>query len=213
MLAQAGALPRQQRRLHAHDGEHAAAQVADGNAGPHLLPRPHAGDGHAAAESLHDLVKGRTLVMGAVLAEAGDRAGDDARVDRGQGVVVDLQPPGDAGGEVVQHHIGVAHQFVEEAQPGLGLEVDGHRTLVAVQGEEVGAHAVQGMLRVVLKQAAGALALAGRLHLHRIAAEVGQDHAGVGAGQHVRQVDQADAGQGLAGGASSGALRRSGGLG
>ena len=170
-----------------------------GMPGAHRFVRPGAGDGHAAAKPLHDLVEGRALVVGAVFAEAGDRAGDDARIVRGQRVVVDAQPLGDAGGEVVQHHVGMAHQFVEQRQSRFGLQVDGDGTLVAIQGEEVRAHAVQRMKRVVLQQSPGRFALAGRLHLHRIAAEVREDHGRIRPGQHVRQIDEPDAGHRLVG--------------
>ena len=85
-------------------------------------------------------------------------------VDR-KGLVIDPEPPGHARGKVVQHHVGMAHQFVEELEPGAGLEVDGHRPLVAVEGEEVGAHAVDRVGGVVLEQPPGAFAASGRLHL------------------------------------------------
>ena len=197
MLTHPGALSRQQCRLNAHDREHAAAKVADGDAGAHAPPRPLAGDRHAAAEALDDLIECGPLVAWAVFAESGDRASDDLRVMRGQALVVDVQALGDAGGEVIEHHIGVAHQFIKEVEPRRRLQVNGHGALVAVQGEKVGAHAANGIARVVLKQPSRPLAAAGRLDLHRVATEVGQNHPRIGPGHHVREVDEADASQRL----------------
>ena len=197
MLANAGALSGQQRRLNAHDREHAAAQIADGDSGAHAPARPLAGDRHAAAEALDDLIERGPLVAWAVFAESGDRASDDLRVFRGEALVVDVQAPGNAGGKVVEHHIRVAHQFIKEMEPCWRLQVDGHGTLVAIQGEKVGAHAANGIARVVLKQPPRPLAPAGRLDFHRIAAEIGQDHPRIGPGHHVREVDEADASQRL----------------
>jgi hypothetical protein len=126
------------------------------------------------------------------LAEAGHRAGDDARIDEGERGVVDAQPLGDADAEVVEHHIGLAHQVQEHRLAGRRLEVDAHALLVAVEREVVGPHAVAGVVRVVFQQAPGAFAAGRRFDLDGARAEVGQQHGAVGTGQHVRQVQDGD---------------------
>ena len=199
MLADAGSFAGEQGGLNAHDREHAAAEIADRDTGAHRFARICARDGHAAAKPLHDLIEGRALVVGAVLAEAGDRAGDDGGIVLAERVVVDLQPFRHPRREVVQHHVCVAHQFVEEPETGGGFEVDGDGALVAVQGEVVGAHAADGVARIVFEQPPGRLAPPRRLDLDRVAAEIGKDHAGIRTRQHVRQIDQPDAGQRLVG--------------
>jgi len=59
-----------QRGQHAHHGEHATAQVPDGDAGAGRVVGIVTGDRHAATDSLHHLVERWALVVGAVLAEA-----------------------------------------------------------------------------------------------------------------------------------------------
>ena len=84
MLADAGPLAGEQGGLDAHDREHAAAEVADRDAGAHGFVRIRTRDRHAAAKSLDDLIEGRAPVVGSVLAEAGDRAGDDGLIVLGE---------------------------------------------------------------------------------------------------------------------------------
>jgi len=57
MLAVAAGVTRVQGREDAHDREHAAAQVADRDARTCRMFGVMAGDGHAAADALHHLVK------------------------------------------------------------------------------------------------------------------------------------------------------------
>jgi hypothetical protein len=68
-----------QRRQHADGAEDAAAQVADRDARCAPGPVGETGDRHAATHALHHLVEGRPVGFGAGLAEAGNRAGHDAR--------------------------------------------------------------------------------------------------------------------------------------
>ena len=78
----------------------------------------------SAAEALRDLVDARALGVGAVLPEAGDAAVDDARVDRAQRLVVDLEAVLDVGAEVLDDDVGVLHQAVEDVAAGVGLQVE-----------------------------------------------------------------------------------------
>ncbi|AOB39842.1 hypothetical protein BBB43_14185 [Bordetella parapertussis] len=102
--------------------------------------------------------------------------------------MIDAQALRHAHAEVVEHHVGLAHQVQEDRLAGLALEVHADALLVAVQRQVVGAHAVARIIGIVLEQAAGALAGAGRLHLDGARAQVGKQHRAVGAGKHVGQV-------------------------
>ena len=76
---------------------------------------------------------------------------------------------------------------MEQGHSLSGFEIDRHALLVAIKGEEIGAHPVQGIVRVSRQQLAGTLTLQ-RLHLDSLCAQVGKDHATIGTGQHMRQV-------------------------
>src|SRR5205085_4901273 len=76
---------------------------------------------------------------------------------------------------------------------GLGLEVQRDAALVAVHVQE--AEAV-GALHLEAHGAAGLVAGAGRLHLDHVGAKVAKQHAGVRAGHHLGDVENADACQG-----------------
>ena len=80
--------------------------------------------------------------IGAVLAEAGDRAIDEPRIDRAQAFVVEavaLQP---ADLEVLDQHVGVRREPPDERAPFLRLEIGGDRALAAIAGVEVGGREV-----------------------------------------------------------------------
>jgi hypothetical protein len=128
--------------------------------------------------------------------KAADGAGDDARVDGTEVLVVNLQLAGDPGAEILDHHVGAAHKIVEHRQARLAFEVNSDTLLVAVQRDEIGALAVEGVVRIRGQQPARALALE-RLHLDGLCAEVGEDHGAVGPGQHMRQVQNTNAVQRL----------------
>lgn len=130
--------------------------------------------------------------FGTALAEAGDRAGDDAPVHQRKGFVVDAQPRRHADAEVVEHHVGAPHEVEEHGLASRALEVDADALLVAVEREVVGAHAVAGIVGVVFEQSARALPGAGRFDLDGACPEVGQKHGAVGTREHVGQVQHGD---------------------
>jgi hypothetical protein len=111
-------------------------------------------------------------------------------------LVVDLELAGDPGAEVLDHDVGVAHEIVEHLEAGFALQVQRHALLVAVERDEVGPLAVEGIARIRGQEFARALA-AQRLDLDRLGPEVGEDHGAVGAGEHVRQVEDAHTTQGF----------------
>ena len=101
------ALPRglalEQRDQDADGAVQARADVGHGDAGAHRAAARHAGDPHHAAHALGDLVEARALGIGPVLAEARDRAQDDARVHLLQALVVDAEAELHVGAVVLDH--------------------------------------------------------------------------------------------------------------
>ncbi len=115
--------------------------------------------------------------------ERGQVEVDDAGVDARQAGVVDAEPLGDAGPEVVHDHVGAAGQLLEQASAFLLLEVQDHAALalayfhvqhVRGPGTEVGIGCVDlDHVGAILRQGAGA----------------------TGAGQHGGQVEHLDTGE------------------
>ncbi len=104
MAALAGGVPALEGGEDRHGAVDAGEHVREGDRGLDRLALGLAGERHDPAEALdHEVVAGARRV-GAVLAEAGDRAGDEPRVEGAQGLVVEpvlLQAP-DL--EVLDHH-------------------------------------------------------------------------------------------------------------
>jgi hypothetical protein len=87
--------------------------------------------------SPRDLIEAWTFVIGAVLSEAGDAAIDDARIDLADALVIDAEFCFDVGPEVLDDDVGPPGQAVEDLEALRLLQVERHRSLVAVQVLEV----------------------------------------------------------------------------
>ncbi len=116
-------------------------EIGHGNADPHRAFAGRAGDRHQPAHALRDLIEAGALVIGAVLAEAGNTAIDEARIDLLQALIVDAELCLHVGPEVFDHDVGLLRQPLEHREPLGVLQVQRHRALVAVQILEVGAAA------------------------------------------------------------------------
>jgi hypothetical protein len=77
-------------------------------------------------------------LIGAILAEAGDAAIDDARIDLAQAVVIDAEPGLDVGAEIFDHHVGLFHKPPKHFEALPVLQVERHGPLVPVQVLEIG---------------------------------------------------------------------------
>src|SRR5690349_4288321 len=75
----------------------------------------------------------------AVLAEAGNAAIDDARVDLAQALVVNAKPGLDVRAKILDHHVGLFRQAPEYFHPPGILQIERHGALVTVQILKVGA--------------------------------------------------------------------------
>ena len=161
------------------------------SATPTLYGGPSSGPGerHQAALGLgHEVVAGPAGRL-ALRAEPGDRAVDDRRVARAHALVVHPEPLGPAGPEVLDHHLGAGAQLEGQLAARRIAQVDRHAALAAVHGEEVGGLAARE------RRAPGARLVAAlrALDLDHVGAEVGEHHAGVGPGEHAREVEHAHA--------------------
>src|SRR5262249_6431666 len=128
----------EQRGQYAHSAEEPGGEVSHGNADPHRTFTRRAGDRHQPAHALRDLIEAGALVIGAVLAEAGDAAIDDARIDLSHALVVNAELRLDVGTEILDDDVGLGSKAVEDLKTLRILQVQRDRPLVAVQILEVG---------------------------------------------------------------------------
>src|SRR5207253_4539921 len=187
-LALAGGLALDDRDQDALSQENAGAKIGDRN--PHAY-RPLARDTrdrHQPAHTLGDLVDTRAVPVRAALAEAGDAAVDDARVDRSQCLVVDAQPFLHTRAVVLHDDVGVARELLEDRHPLRIPEVQSHAPLVAVEILEIEA--------VAITAHAVAGAPAGHLDLDGLGSPVDQLSHARGAGPGPGQVEDLEARQG-----------------
>src|SRR5713101_1604322 len=172
-----------ERRADRDRGVHAGDDVGDGDAGA-LRPAARravrfAGDAHHAAHALdHEVVAG-ALAIRAGLAEARDRAVDEARVDFLQVVV----------GEAVARE--VAHEPLAFGP----RDVDRDRFLAAVGRGVIGR--VLGVAPVLVlhpgrTEGARVVARARTLDLDDFGAEIGEVLPRPGTGEHAREIEDAD---------------------
>src|SRR5690606_10026665 len=111
------------------------------------------------------------------------------RVGRQHGVGADAVAVGEAGPQVLHHHVGAADQGGETAALPLVLVVDGDRALAGVERGEDGAEARRPLRR---DPGAGVVAALGTLDLHHLGAERRQHPAGIGHGDAATELDDAD---------------------
>ncbi len=151
-----------------------------------------AGDRHQPAHALRDLIEARTLVIGAILAEAGNAAIDDARIDRAQAFIVDAEPGLDVGTKILDHDVGLFHKPPKHFKTFLVLQIERHRAFVAVQILEI-----RAMARAARLFAGGILHQ--RIDLDDIGAPVRElPHAGR-PGADPGEIEHDEAGEGLRG--------------
>ncbi|HSZ42509.1 MAG TPA: hypothetical protein VK817_21315 [Trebonia sp.] len=158
-------------------------RVGDRRAGDARRPRVQRHAQHPAV-GLRDRVVRRTLCVGAVGAEAADRAVDQARVEAEQALGADVQALGGAGSEVVDEHVGGGDQVVEDLLVSGVPVVDGDAALVVVKRLER-----RGVHRPVV--AAEGIAGARLLHLDDVGAKVRQQHRRERAGDEGPLLDDA----------------------
>ena len=175
---------RVQRGEDAERRVHPGGDVGDRDAGAHAAAAGLAGHAdHAALGLDHEIERGAVAIR-AVLAEAGDRAVDDARLPRARLRVADAELVDGADAQVLEHDVGAIEQ-PEEDRLALGmLQIERDALLVAIQVDEV------GRLVAVERRPPGARDLAvERLDLDDLRAVVAEHRRRERAGERVGQIE------------------------
>ena len=146
--------------------QEAGGQVCDRDSDAHRPLSRKAGYRHETAHPLRDLVDAGARRVRARLAEARDRAVDDARVDLGDALIVDAEAVLHVAAIVLDDDVGVLRQSHEDRLALGALEVERQRTLVAMQVLEVEA--------VALAAHGVDVVVGGRLDLDDVGAPVGE---------------------------------------
>ena len=123
------------------------------------------------------------------MAEAGDRAIDQARVERLQARIVEPVFGEAAGLEILDHDIGLGGHAPDDLAPLGTLEIERERALAAIAGMEVGGVEPFAVLARQKGRAPSAriVAGAGALDLDDVGSQIGQRLAGPGPGQDAGQ--------------------------
>ena len=176
ITAFAGLLALRQRRQNADDRIDAGEDVGNRNADTGRLAVRHAGQIHDAAHALRHQVVAGAFGVGAVLAEAGDRAVDQARALGRETFVVEAELGEAADLEVLDQHVRARGQLAHDAPALIALEVHLDRALAAVGRMKIGrANMVAvGAFDEGRAPAAGIVARALALDLDDVGAEIGE---------------------------------------
>ena len=137
LLAATSAFTREQRRGHALRGEHPRHDVGNGHAEAVGRTVGRARDAHKAAFRLHHRVVAGFVAARPRVAEARNRAVDQPRIAFGDRGVVEAELVERAGTEVLDHHVGLREQLLEQRTAVGVLEVESDALLVPVDAQEV----------------------------------------------------------------------------
>ncbi|BDC26107.1 hypothetical protein NB2BOR_A03980 [Bordetella parapertussis] len=154
-----------------------------------------AGDAHQSAHALEYVVVAGQVGVRAGLAESGDRAIHEPRIDLAQRLIVQAEARQRADLVVLDQHVRVLGELADDFLAFGAGDVQRHRLLASVGAEEVGG--IGGFLAVRVLQerrppAAQVVACAGALDLDDPGAHVGQDLRGPGSGQDAGEVHDLD---------------------
>ena len=164
-----------------------------------------AGDAHQAALALHDRIVARLHCTRSGLAESGNRAVDQPRMPRAQRRVIEAELRQRSRTEVLDDHVALRDQPLEQARALRVLEVERDAFLVAVDAQEIARSRPRGTAG---PHAARVVALARLLDLDHARAHVGEQHRAVGTGEDAREVEHGDAVEWRHNGQSDYRLRR-----
>src|SRR5437867_2862410 len=142
-LPPARLLARRERRQDAHRRhERAAADVGDLHARDDGRPARGAREPDDAREAEVVDVVPDPVAIGPVLAVAGDRAIDEARIQRAQRLVVDPEARRRPGARALEHHVRLARQALEDGAPLGRLQVERQAPLVPPEERDAHAHRI-----------------------------------------------------------------------
>ena len=180
-------------RLNRDHGIQAREEVRERDPRFLRLPRRIARQVHDAAHPLDHEVVPRTAGVRAVLAEPGDRAVDEPRIEAMQAVVVEAELPQTADLEVLDEHVGAGRELPDDGLAFGPAQIDGDRALASIGGMEIrGVASAVGVVdrgRTPLARVVAAEAL----DFHDRRAEVREHLTGPGTGQDARELDHLQA--------------------
>jgi len=181
-------------------------QVDDAGADLHRsgarLALRHAGDAHEAALALEHRVIAGLSRQRPVLAISGDGAVDDAGIDGLQAFIVEAIALEIADLVILHHHVAGLDEFADQFLPLRAGDVEGDRSLVAVDGHVEGIFPRRLPLRIAqigFAENAGIVAHHGAFDLDHVRAHVGQDLRPERPRQNAGQVKHADLFKGQSG--------------
>ena len=149
-----------------------------------------AGERHDAGHRLDDVVVGGAVGVRAVEPVAGERDADDLRINLTQHVVGETELPDRARPEIGDERVGARDDPMEIGAAGGGGEIERDALLAAVEAREIGVVRPDAMRADVARDVAF-----GRLDLDHLGAEIGEHQAAIRPGQHVADLDDANAGE------------------
>ena len=190
-LAVAGQVAMAERRQHGERAAHAGHLVGQGDRRQGGRPVRLAGGVRQRGHALGHGAEPGAVGVGAGLPVAGHPQHHQAGVLRQQHRLgVEAQPLQRPGPEVLDQHVGAAHQSQQHLAAVRRLQIDLDRPLVPAHLAPV-----EAVFSVALAQVAGAVTGVRPLHLDHVRAEVGQVPARGGAGEDGGQVEDDQTGQ------------------
>ena len=189
VLALAGAAPGLDGRQHGDGGGQPGGVVVEREAGPDVAPVGRVGEVRQPAQRVDRRGVGDHLRPRSLVARPAHRHVDDLRVPLPDLLVADAPAVEDAGREVLHQHVGLLDDAADAVERLGPLHVQRHQPLRAVPHVEV-----REVGRVDERRPLGGL------ELEDVGAEVAEDAVGERTGEHPREVDDAQAGERLAGG-------------
>ena len=179
-----------QRREDAERCERAGVQIGKRHAGHHRRAARLACEAHDAGHRLRHQIEAGTVGVRTRPAEAGDRARDEAGIAAAQRGGADTEPIERAGPIVLDEHIRALGESGENGGATGIAQIEREAALAVIHrimGSELTARALLALAQIV--------PAAGPLDLQHIGAHLREQQAAVGAGHHVRHVEDHDAGQ------------------
>ncbi len=187
-LSLAGSLAGEERRKDGVRGEDACGDIGDGHARPVGLSPDGTRDAHEPPLCLNHEVIAGPVTVGPAVPVAGDRAVDQPRPQRLQGLVVQTPALHRTGPEILHQDVRPADQLSQDLQAALRFQVQRHAAFVPVYADEIGRFAPLGKGRPPRARVVPAF---GSLHLDHLCAEIPQHHGAVRTGEDARQIKYA----------------------
>ena len=136
MLAPAGALALVQGGQDADGAVQPGARVADGRSGLEGLGLECAREAQGSTRGLSDHVEAHVVLVW-TLAKTLDLRVDQAGIDLPDNVIAEAQPLDGAGGEILDHDVGLLQHLRENLATAWAAEVQGDAAFVGVEQHEV----------------------------------------------------------------------------